>query len=126
MNKDREELEKQLPFRLPGSQTPVWERLSKRDAWLTASTRIEVFKGCPLPARAHAHAAEYSQAAMEAAMIGSVPPLPGEVTAMLSYHDPGGAATKTELEMLTLKMINNHEAQDKAWSVQARDQQYGR
>jgi hypothetical protein len=124
MNRDREEIEKQLPFKLPGSnKKPVWERLSKRDYMLSQSMRLEAHKGCPLPAFHHTHSANYSQLAMEVAMIGCVPPLPAQATAMLTYHDPGGAATKTDLEMLTLKMINNHESSSKSWAIESRDQQ---
>jgi hypothetical protein len=69
MNRDREEIEKQLPFKLPGSnKKPVWERLSKRDYMLSQSMRLEAHKGCPLPAFHHTHSANYSQLAMEVAM----------------------------------------------------------
>ena len=76
-----------------------------------------------MPAMAHVHAADYGRTAMECAQFGVVPPLTKRAITHLSYADPGGAATKTHLEALTLKMINNHEASAKRWSVEARDQQ---
>lgn len=125
MNKDREGIEDQLPYKLPGNdgRSNVWDRLSQRDFMLNRATRPENFDGCPRPARFHAQAAEYSTLAMESAMIGSVPPIPAHAAELLSYHDPGGAATMTSLERLTLKMINNHEASDKAWGAEDRAQQ---
>jgi hypothetical protein len=59
-------------------------------------------------------------------MIGSVPPLPSAAANLLSYHDPGGAATETELERLTLMMINNHESADKAYAAEDRAQRNAR
>ena len=59
-------------------------------------------------------------------MIGSVPPLPAAATSLLSYHDPGGASTETELERLTLMMINNHESADKNYAAEDRAQRNAR
>ena len=137
MNKDREEIERQLQDKQPEDASAhrhkilrpganVWDRLSNQDRRLMKSTSPKAFKGCPVPARFHAHAADYSETAFQAAMIGSVPPLPGRATEMLSYHDPGGASTLTELEALTLKMINNHEASDKLKTRETRDQAFDR
>lgn len=132
MNKDRQVLEQLLQdkdsrgrrLRLPGSDsTPVWDRLSKRDHVMIRANSLEALKGCPLPANYHRHAAEYGRTAHEASAIGCVPPLPAKITKMLSYHDPGGAATKTHLEALTLNMINNHDANDKAWAAEDRAEQ---
>jgi hypothetical protein len=60
------------------------------------------------------------------AFAGSVPPLPAVATQFISYHDPGGASTMTQLEALTLEMINNHESSDKLLGVEAWDQQFAR
>ena len=103
MNGDREEIERQLEdvtgerlaLRLPGT---FEQRLSRRDRVMKAAMALDNFKGCPLPARMHAHAAEYSTAAYETKKIGTVPPLSGAVTQTLRYRDPGGAATVTHWE----------------------------
>ena len=127
MNKDREELDRQLEvknahFRLPGSNSSVWERLSRRQVHTMRTNLVEAWDGCPRPACFHAHAAEYSRQAFEAARVGSVPPIPAAATELLSYHDPGGAATMSELERLTLTMVNNHDADGKLAHQETRDQ----
>lgn len=110
-------------MQLPGRSPSVWERLSYRDRKLMNSMAPEAFKDLPWrPACFNSHAADYSRTAFECRMIGAVPPLPAEATKLLSYADPGGAATMTELERLTLKMINNHDADEKAFHSMSRDQ----
>ena len=125
MNKDREAIEQHLkqrgtPMKLNGRN--VWERLSSRDATLMRAMAVEAFDGCPKPANFHRQQAEFNQASFETGMIGSVPPVPASATELISYHDPGGASTSTELELLTLKMINNHEAADKFYHSEDRAQ----
>lgn len=125
MNRDREEIEQHLKQRgTPVRLTPnnVWDRLSKRDAWLMKSMAPEAFEGCPRPANFHRQQAEWNQSHFEAAMYGSVPPIPAAATELISYHDPGGASTATALELLTLETINNHEASDKAYAAEDRAQ----
>lgn len=133
MNKDREVIDEQLTsrganFKLPGSSPErgggnVWDRLSRRQRVTMRSMSTDAFDDLSFrPAFFHTHSAEYSRAAYEASHIGSVPPIPREATELLSYADPGGAATETELERLTLTMINNHDADGKAFSSMSRDQ----
>jgi hypothetical protein len=69
MNRDREALEDQLTqrssagqrYRLMGEHKNVWERLSNQDRLLMRSMSKDAHKGCPMPACANAHAAEYGQ-----------------------------------------------------------------
>ena len=130
MNKDREALEYSLkqqgtPYKLNGRT--VWERLSQKDRTLMKSLSPEAHKSASSrPAFFNMHAAEYGESAFEAAMIGSVPPIPAAATELLSYHDPGGAATATQLELLTLQMINNHESSDKFYAAEDRAQRNDR
>ena len=131
MNRDREEIDRQLTarnagFKLPSSSPNVWQRLTSRQRNTMRAMAPEAFDGCPRPAFFNTHAADYSRSAYEASHIGEVPPIPAVATQVLSYADPGGAATMTELERLTLKMINNHEASDKLFAAESRDQTHRR
>ena len=125
VNKDRMTIEEQLPpdMELPGRSPSVWERLSHRDRKHMNSHAPEAYSDLKWrPACFNAQQSEYSRAAFECRMIGAVPPLPAAAIKVLSYADPGGAATMTELERLTLKMINNHDADEKAFHSMSRDQ----